>query len=222
MYQPIYRRRKPTLRLALIAVLTTVMLAASVATTLAAPTDPPDGSFHAAAHLNPPPQECATYSLYNAHLAFRTGGVPNGDTFTTHSDPSPLSSTFQWGENGAGTFNPQSPLTASTPCTTGPGASEKGFTGTLTLTGPARVCTLQGGSYKRTDTQVEYDFTSVTGTGCPAASVASPFKVNAEVLVLASFNPPLVIPPGIEIYDLTACNSVIAPTSCVLTKATHS
>ncbi len=212
----LYSGHKLHMRLAFGVALAVSLLAVSATSALASDSGG-TGSFHAAAHLNPPPEVCATYSLYNVHLTF----TQNKSTFTASSDPTPLNSDFQWGENGSGTYNPQTSAGPEAPCITGPGAMERGFTGTLTIPGPpSSVCTLSGGSYKRTDINVEYDFTGVTpvsGTGCPAA----PLAVKANIQVLYTFNPPLIIPPGIQIDNLTACNSIIAPTSCVLTNGTY-
>lgn len=203
-------------RLALAAALTVGLLAMSASSALAAATGG-EGEFTASAHLNPPPEVCATYSLYNAQLAFAL----DGSAVTVKSDPNPTSNTFQWGENGGGTFNPQTRLQASTPCTTGPGRSEAGFTGTLTLPNGTQSteCALSGGSYSRTGIDITYAFSSAqrtAGTGtCPASQT-----VTAQLRVLQHFDPPLVIGP-FEISDLTACNSIIAPTSCALTNGTR-
>jgi len=237
MRQDIRRDRKPTTRLALVAAATMGLLAASVASAIAAPTDPPDGAFNAAAHVNvpvpptfppQPPEECATYSLYNAALVFRKppndpeAGALTGERFTARSNSDPQSGNFQWGENGNGTFNPQTILQPSTPCNNGPGAEEDGFRGTFTKKN-GDECTLSGGSYARTDINITYSFKRATpeGTGtCPAASDLEPFVVNTELLTLQEFNPPLEIGPFGLTY-LAACNSIIAPTSCVLTKSRH-
>lgn len=216
----LYSGQKLHMRLAFVVALLVGLLAASATPALASDSGGA-GSFHAAAHINLPPpplgQPCATYSLYNVHLTF----TQNKSTFTASSDPNPLNSDFQWGEFGDGTHHPQTNAAGTTSCTDTAGQSEVGFTGTLTVPGtPPSVCTLSGGSYKRTDINVEYDFTGVTqvsGTGCPAA----PLAVKANIQVLYTFNPPLIIPPGIQIDTLTACNSIIAPTSCVLTNGTY-
>lgn len=217
----LYSGHKLHMRLAFGVALAVSLLAVSATSALATDSGG-TGSFHAAAHINLPPpplgDPCATYSLYNAHLTF----TKNNSTFTVSSDPNPVNSDFQWGEFGDGTHHPQTNAAGTTSCTDTAGQSEVGFTGTLTIPGtPPSVCTLSGGSYKRTDINVEYDFTTVSGTGCPAATPAAPLAVKANILVLRTFNPPLIIPPGIEIDTLTACDSIIAPTSCVLTNGTY-
>jgi hypothetical protein len=214
------RHSRPIIRLALTAALTVGLLAISAGSALAATGG--EGAFNAAAHINfPPDPPCATYSLYNANLTFT-----DGSTLALRSNPDPTSNKFQWGENGGGTYNPQTSLQAFTPCTTGPGAAEHGFTGTLEdpdspAGGGPVVCSLTGGSYTRTGIDLTYKFKSVqkvAGTGrCPAATLT----VTAQLRVLAHFDPPLVIPPGIEITDLAACNSIIAPTSCLLTNGSY-
>ncbi len=212
MYKMSRRHCRLTTRLALIAALTMGLLTASVSPALAATGG--NGAFNAAAHINLPPppfgEPCATYSLYNVQLAFS-----DGSTFTASSDPNPLSSSFQWGEFGDGTHKPQTSATGTTSCSDAAGQDEAGFSGTLTLPSGA-ACTLSGGSYSRLNLDLKYAFTGVAGTGCPGS-----LTVNANLLVLRHFDPPLVIPPGIEITDLTACSSIIAPTSCVLTNGTY-
>lgn len=174
------------------------------------------GAFNAAAHINVPPppfgEPCATYSNYSVALAF-----DDKSTFTAKSDSNPLSSKYQWGEFGDGTHHPQTSATGSTSCSDTAGQPEGGFTGTLTTSGGA-VCTLSDGSYKRVHLDVTYTFNGVTGpSSCPAA----PLTVTARLKVLHTFNPPLTIPPGIEITDATACSSPIAPTTCVLDNGSY-
>lgn len=213
------RHRKPSARVALTAALAVGLLALSATSALAVEYDNGNGSFTAAAHVNVPPSPpCATYSLYNADLTF-----PGGTTATVSSDPVPTSTNFQWGENGEGTYKPQTSVTGATTCNTsgGPGAQENGFTGTLTTT--SGVCRLSGGTYQRggqptgaTDAElnVEYNFaTQGTGT-CPAAPVTLEATVPS-VPVPAALNPPITIGP-FQFYYFSECNSPIAPTSCVL------
>lgn len=227
----LYSGRKLHMRLAFVGASVVSVLAVSATSALAVEYDNGNGSFHAAAHINLPPpplgQPCATYSLYNAHLTF-----PGGTTVTASSDPKPTSSNFQWGEFGDGTHHPQTSATGTTACTDNPGQVEAGFTGTLTNTSPAGVCTLSGGTYKRggqpapptpipttppyykPELNVEYNFTgvaTVAGT-CPAG----PVNVEATIPSVDLPPPGIDIGPFIHLDSLSACNSSIAPTSCVL------
>jgi hypothetical protein len=203
-------QRKLSTKLALTATLTVGLFAMSASSALAGASGG-EGAFNAAAHVNPPPEVCATYSLYNAQMVFAS----DNSVVTVQSDPNPNSPYYQWGENGDGTFNPQTSLQASTPCTDGPGAPkgvEDGFTGTLTIPDgdQSTVCALSDGSYSRTGIDITYDFDTVQGAGCPPSQT-----IEARLRVLQHFDPPLMIGP-FEITDLAACNSIIAPTSCVL------
>jgi hypothetical protein len=200
-------------RLALIAALTMALLAVSVTSTLAATGG--TGSFHAVTTLNPPPQPCSTYRLYNSHLTFS-----DGSTVTASSDPNPLSSNFQWGEFADGTHHPQTSATGSTACTDQAGQPEAGFSGTLTRA--AGVCKLSGGSYKRGASasatpalDVEYDFptagmTAVASGACPSTALT----ITATIPSVPLPTPITVGPFGFDY--VSACDSPIAPTSCVL------
>lgn len=229
------RHRKPSPRAGLIAVLAVGLLAVSATSAFAVEYDNGNGAFTAAAHPNVgvppvPPEQCATYSLYNAALTF-----PGGTTITASSDPNPTHNTFQWGEFSDGTYNPdQGPASLASHCVTGPPPPkfEAGFTGTLTQTSPAGVCTLSGGTYARggqpapptplpttapfyqPELNVEYNFTNVaTVSGaCPAG------PVNVEATIPSVNLPPggIDIGPFIHLDYLSACNGIIAPTSCAL------
>lgn len=210
--------KKPASRFALIAALTMgLLLAASISSALAASGG--KGAFNAAAHINvlPPPfgEPCATYSNYNAELTFTAPENNSTSVFTASSDPDPLSSNFQWGEFGDGTHHPQTSATGTTSCSDDAGQAEAGFTGTLTT--DSGNCVLSGGSYARTNLDVTYTFTGITGS----CGRTTPPTVTAKLVVLQHFDPPLSIPPGIEITDLTACNSIIAPTTCALEEGSY-
>jgi hypothetical protein len=205
--------KKPATRFTLIAALTMGLLAASVSSALAASGG--DGAFNARANINVPPppfgEACATYSNYNVALTF-----DDRSTFTASSDPDPSSSNFQWGEVGDGTHHPQTSATGTTACSDAAGQPEAGFTGTLVLPS-GQECKLTGGSYTRVGIDLKYTFTDVTpGLPCPSA----PLNVTANLKVLQHFDPPLTIGP-IEITELTACSSLIAPTTCVIENGSY-
>ncbi len=216
-----FRKLQPRTTLAFVVALAAGLLAVSATSALAVEYDNGNGSFTVTAHLNPPPQQCATYSLYNAALTF-----PGGTTATVSSDPIPTNNDFQWGEFADGTHLPQTSATGTTSCKDTPGQLEQGFTGTLTTT--SGVCRLSGGTYQRggqptgaaatkAELNVEYNFPTQGPAPCPVApvtleatipSVNSPFPINI---------PPGPNPPTIFSFDyLSACDSPIAPTSCVL------
>lgn len=104
-------------------------------------------------------------------------------------------------------------------CVTGPARPEYGFTGTLTNPN-GTVCTYSGnGSYTRNYLNLSWNLaggTRTAGTGTCNASLT----VTADLLVLMHFATPLVIGP-FAIDDLTACNTIIAPTACVLTNGQY-
>lgn len=206
---------KPSIRLALAAALAVGLMAASATSASATTYQDGDGAFQAVAVVNTPPEECATYRLYNAELVFPDDRI----VATVSSDRDPNSPDFAWGEFATGTF--QSSDTAPegiAHCTTGPGAPIGGFTGTLTYTGVH--CTLSNGTYQRGHTglvkpelNVEYVF-QTKSDGCP--SVTTPVTIKATI---PSVDLPVPITVGPFSFDyLSACNSPIAPQTCVLDK----
>jgi len=216
---------KPTTRYALIAAVTMGLLGASVSSALAASGG--TGAFNARANINVPPppfgDPCATYSNHNAQLAF----PDDKSTFTASSDPNPTSDLFQWGEFADGTHHPQTSAagttsatgSTTTSCSDAPGQEEQGFTGTLTRT--SDVCNLTGGSYKRIELTVTYSFptTGMSGASCPTSALTVTATIPSVKLPV-----PIAFPPdgsGIVIDYLSACNSPIAPTSCVLEKGSY-
>jgi len=205
-------------RLALTAALTVGLLAASIAPASAAPPyDDGTGAFEAAAVVNPPPEECATYRLYNAELAF-----PDGATATVSSSRDPSSTSFQWGEFADGTYGPSTSATTPTAsCTEGPGARITGFTGTLT--DGTSACVLSGGEYQRgnlgttkPELNVQYTFSTATGPTCTASA---PVTIEATI---PSVDLPTPVTIGPFTFDyVSSCNSPIAPQSCVLGPANY-
>lgn len=201
-------QRKRSTRLALTVALAFGVLAASAASASAATEyKNGNGAFTAVSVVNPPPQECATYRAYNAALVLTDTTVPV--TATVSSDPNPTSPNFAWGEFATGTFQ-------STSCAGSPGEPIGGFTGTLT--GGAN-CTLSDGTYRRggslggpkPELSVQYEFSTATG---PACSVSTPVTIKATIPSV-DLPAPIVVGPFRFDY-LSACNSPIAPQSCVL------
>jgi hypothetical protein len=190
-------------RLVLAAALAAGLLATSVASAAAGTTyDDGDGAFEAVTVLNTPPKECAKYGAYNAELMF----AGNGIAATVSSGARGF-----WGEFADGTH------LDNVDCADAPGQAITGFTGTLR--GLGVNCTLSNGSYRRGHTglvkpelNVEYAFKKTSGT-CPAA----PVTIKATI---PSVDLPTPITVGPFSFDyLSACNSPIAPQSCVLDKA---
>lgn len=193
-----------SMRLALTAALVVGLLAASATSAIAAPPyNNGNGAFTAAAVLNPPPVECARYQAYNAQLAF--GG---GATATVTSG-----ARAAWGEFADGTHLDAAACKDAV-------QSINGFSGTLT--DGTSVCTLGGGTYQRgnlgttkPELNVQYVFSTATGPTCTATT---PVTIKASI---PSVDLPTPIEFGPFVFDyLSACNSPIAPQSCVLGPAT--
>ncbi len=198
----------------LIAALAAGLLGTSVASAGAATTPYRigTGSFQAVSHLNPPPQTCATYSNYHAQLSYSDGPNPP-TTVTLSSDPNPLSLNYQWGEFSDGTHHPQTSATGSTSCTDSPGQPEAGFTGTLTNS--AGTCTLGSGTYQRGGAlagkfpalDIQFVFNTVAGT----CGITAPVTFNTTIVHTTD--------PTDPTGYISACDSPIAPQSCVLGNA---
>lgn len=211
MYTLFPRHRKVSTRLALVAALTMGLLAVSVSPALATTYSDGNGDFVAVSHLNPPPQQCATYSLYNASLV--VGG--NSKVVKVSSSTNPLSSTFQWGEFFDGTYKPQTSATGFTSCkkpADGPGATEGGFTGTLV--GAGVNCNLGTGTYQRgalgtvnPELNIKFVFNSVSGS---CTGISTPVTIRTTI---PSVDDPTDPDPA---GYISLCNSPIAPQSCVL------
>lgn len=206
---------KISTRSAITALLAAGCFAASVTSATAAPPyDDGVGAFQAVAVPNvvpPPPEECATYRLYNAELAF-----PDGATATVSSSTAPSSASFQWGEFADGTYG-STALAPKTSCKGSAGQAIAGFSGTLT--DGTSVCTLSGGTYQRggalgtvkPELNVKYTFSTAAGPACKAVA---PVTITASI---PSVDLPTPVTIGPLSFDyMSACNSPLAPQNCEL------
>jgi hypothetical protein len=217
--------RKLGRRLMLAAVLTIGVLGLTAGPAAAATTlDEGKGAFTATSAVNltvPPP--CAFYGNYEAELQFDSATVGNYTgpvTFQTNSTPGEY-----WGENNFGTFLPvvtsppglptdtecryEDPVTGAPPSTD----AIPGFSGTLVGTNGSQTlnCTFSNGSYQRNGTRGDETGMDITFqgslSGSPDCTAGSPLTVKTSLMLADG------TPRG------RACNSPIAPQTCVLDHA---
>lgn len=224
--------RKLGRRLMLAAVLTIGVLGLTAGPAAAATLDQGKGAFVATSAINPTvPPPCAFYGNYEAVLQFDSetvGSYTGPVTFQTNSTPGQY-----WGENNFGTFLPVSPVPTATQCRyeDPPGTPPTTdaipvFSGTLTGTNGSQTlnCTFGGGptvsngSYQRNGTRGFNTNDDQTGMDITFQGSATP----AAVLGNCGGETSLTVKTSLMLADTpggSACNSPIAPQTCVLDHA---